>query len=174
MLGFGGGPSSIPLIYKEVVATYKWMDDEAFSDVLALGNTLPGPIMTKMAGYIGYRVGGLLGMINALIATVFPTVILMMILLTSVNKLRDNPMVQGMTNGVVPIVGVMLAVLTWQFLKKAKDGLGWKNGVIILAGSFLSIEILSFHPGIVIGILLIIALITPDKKKKIEGTSGSL
>ena len=30
MLGFGGGPSSIPLVHKEVVGTYKWMDDQQF------------------------------------------------------------------------------------------------------------------------------------------------
>ena len=68
MLGFGGGPSSIPLVHKEVVGTFKWMNDDEFSDVLALGNTLPGPINTKMAGYIGYRVGGIMGLIVALIA----------------------------------------------------------------------------------------------------------
>ncbi len=68
ILGFGGGPSAIPLVHKEVVTIYKWMNDEEFSDVLALGNTLPGPINTKMAGYIGYRVGGVIGMINAVLS----------------------------------------------------------------------------------------------------------
>ena len=122
MLGFGGGPSVIPLVYKEVVDRFKWMDDQQFSDVLALGNTLPGPINTKMAGYIGYRVGGFMGMVTALIASIVPTVILMLILLTSFNQYKDNSKVQGMTDAVVPIVGVMLGVLTWQFFKKTKDG----------------------------------------------------
>ena len=63
ILGYGGGPSSIPLVHKEVVDKYKWMDTDEFGDVLALGNALPGPIATKMAGYIGYRVGGILGMV---------------------------------------------------------------------------------------------------------------
>lgn len=168
MLGFGGGPSSIPLVHKEVVGTFKWMDDQEFGDVLALGNTLPGPINTKMAGYIGYKVGGLLGMFTALIASILPTIILMLILLTSFNQFKDNPRVQGMTNAVVPIVGVMLGVLTWGFLKKTKDGLGWKLGMLILVGSFILIEILHIHPGIVIGLLLIAALVTPDKKNKQE------
>jgi len=53
MLGYGGGPASIPLVHKEVVDKYKWMNEDDFSDVLALANTLPGPIATKMAGYIG-------------------------------------------------------------------------------------------------------------------------
>lgn len=178
MLGFGGGPSAIPLVYKEVVDTFKWMNDQEFSDVLALGNTLPGPINTKMAGYIGYRVGGALGMVTALIAAILPTIILMLILLTSFNQFKDNPRVQGMTNAVVPIVGVMIGVLTWGFLKKTKDGLGWKMGVSLLVGSFIAIEIVNIHPGIVIGALLVAALVTPDKKNKIqvqvEGKSESL
>ena len=127
MLGFGGGPSSIPLIHKEVVSTFKWMTDDEFSNVVALGNTLPGPINTKMAGYIGYRVGGMIGLLVALFAGVLPTVLLMLALLTSFNQFKDNPNVQGMTNAIVPIVGVMMGVLTWGFLKKAKNGLGWKN-----------------------------------------------
>lgn len=51
ILGFGGGPTIIPLLHKEVVEKYKLMTDDDFSDVLSIGNTLPGPIATKMAGY---------------------------------------------------------------------------------------------------------------------------
>lgn len=168
MLGFGGGPSFIPLVHKEVVGTFKWLDDQEFSDVLALGNTLPGPINTKMAGYIGYRIGGLWGMLTALMASIMPTIFLMLILLTSFNQFKDNPRVQGMTNAVIPIVGVMLGALTWGFLKKMKNDLGWKIGIIILVGSFILMEVLHIHPGIVIGLLLIGAFVTPDKKKKKE------
>lgn len=168
ILGFGGGPSTIPLVHKEVVGTFKWMDDQEFSDCLALGNTLPGPINTKMAGYIGYRVGGIIGLITAIFAAVLPTVLLMLVLLTSFNQFKDNPRVQGMTNAVVPIVGVMLGVLTWEFLKKTKSGLGWKLGILILAGSFVLIELLHFHPGLVIGALLVTAFVWPDKTNKIE------
>jgi len=172
LLGFGGGPSSIPLVYKEVVGTYKWMNDQEFSDVLALGNTLPGPIITKMTGYIGYRVGGILGMLTALVASILPTVLLMLVLLTSFKQFKDNPRIQGMTDAVVPIVGVMLGVLTWQFLKKAKDGLGWIKGLSLLMLSFIFIELLNFHPGIIIGLLLIAALVIPEKRKAINQTEG--
>lgn len=165
MLGFGGGPAVIPLVYKEVVDTYKWMNDQEFSDVLALGNALPGPIITKMAGYIGYKVAGLWGMVTALIAVVIPTFILMLILLTSYNQFKDNARIQGMTNAVIPIVGAMLAVLTWQFMKNAKEGLGWKIGALILIVSFILMEVLNMHPGIVIGLLLAAVLLTPRKKK---------
>jgi chromate transporter len=178
MLGFGGGPSAIPLVHKEVVGTFKWMNDDEFSNVLALGNTLPGPINTKMSGYIGYRVGGITGLIVALIAAVLPSVLLMLALLTAFNQFKDNPRVQGMTNAVVPIVGVMMGGLTWSFLKKAKNGLGWINGSILLIGSLICIVVLHIHPGIVIGVLLVGALVLPVKKNKNqvdgEGKSESL
>jgi chromate transporter len=159
MLGYGGGPSSIPLVHKEVVEKYKWMDDNEFSDVLALANTLPGPIATKMAGYIGYHVGGLLGMINAVLATIVPTISLMILLLMSLTSFKEYAWVSGMTKAVVPVVGVMLAVLTFDFFKKAKSGLGWTMSLILIAVSMLFIIVMQIHPGVLILALLLYALI---------------
>jgi chromate transporter len=169
MLGFGGGPSTIPLVHKEVVGTFKWMNDQEFTEVLALGNTLPGPIATKMAGYIGYRVGGIMGMVNAILATVLPTILLMLLLLTSFNQFKENPRVQGMTSAVVPIVGVMMGTLAWDFIKKTKNGFGWKRGLFMLAGSFIIMEIFNVHPGILVGFMLVASFVFPDKKvQKLE------
>lgn len=46
ILGYGGGPASIPLVENEVVHRYGWLSVSEFSEVLALGNALPGPIAT--------------------------------------------------------------------------------------------------------------------------------
>ncbi len=164
ILGYGGGPSSIPLVHKEVVDHYKWMNDDEFADVLALGNTLPGPIATKMAGYIGYRVAGILGLINATMATILPTIILMIVLLTTISSVKDYPWVQGMTAAVVPVVGVMLATLTWEFFAKSKESLGWLKSILFLGVSFLLMEVIGLHPAILIGGLLLAAILQKDKK----------
>ncbi|WP_144478701.1 chromate transporter [Cytobacillus oceanisediminis] len=174
ILGYGGGPSSIPLVHKEVVDKYKWMDSDEFGDILALGNALPGPIATKMAGYIGYRVGGTLGMVNALAATMIPTIILMIILLTTLNSYKDQPWVKGMADAVVPVVAVMLAVMTWDFIKKSgKSKLGWAWTAIALIASLVLLQILNIHPAILIVILLLGALIkkdpSPIEKKQMGG-----
>ncbi|MFF5995814.1 chromate transporter [Lysinibacillus sp. KU-BSD001] len=168
ILGFGGGPATIPLVHKEVVGTYQWMTDDEFADVLSIGNTLPGPIATKMAGYIGYRVGGWLGMATALAATILPTVILLILFLSVLKGYKDLSFIEGMTKGVVPIVGVMMGVLTWDFLKKSKTALGWKVGLIILMAAFITMMLLDVHPGIVIGVLLVLALALPIKKGEEE------
>lgn len=155
MLGYGGGPSSIPLVYKEVVDKYQWMDDEDFSDILALGNTLPGPILTKMAGYIGYRVGGWIGMILSLISSVLPSLLLIILLLTALNAYKDLAWVQGMSKAVVPVVGVMLGVMTWDFIKKSKGSLGWTITGVLVILSVILLEVLNIHPAfLIIGLIL--------------------
>lgn len=166
MLGYGGGPSSIPLVHKEVVEKYRWLTDDDFSDILALANSLPGPIATKMAGYIGYRVAGLVGMVNAVLATILPTIILMIVLITSLNSFRDEPWVNGMTQAVVPVVGVMLAKLTYDFFKKAQGNLGWVPALLLGVGSLVLMEWVGVHPGLLILALLLYALLRPSKKQQ--------
>ena len=171
ILGYGGGPSSIPLVHKEVVGTYKWMTDDEFADVLALANTLPGPINTKMAGYIGYRVGGYVGMLNAIFSSIVPTIILMIILLTSLASVKDLPWVAGMTKAVVPVVGVMMATLTWDFYKKSYQTLGHISAGVTVVGSLLLLEVLHVHPAILIVAILLFALVKRDKAAKVEKNS---
>ncbi|GGH84140.1 chromate transporter [Pullulanibacillus pueri] len=172
LLGYGGGPSSIPLVHKEVVDKYGWMTDDEFGDVLALGNALPGPIATKMAGYIGWRIAGFFGMLVALFATIVPTIILMVILLTFLLTFQDKGWVKGMTHAVVPVVAVMLATLTWQFFSKAKEGLGWWKAIVLVVISVVLMEGVGLHPAIVILALLVYVLVMPNKTQQSEVKRG--
>jgi chromate transporter len=165
MLGYGGGLSAIPLMHREVVEKYKWMKDEEFSDVLALANTLPGPINTKMSGYIGWRIAGFWGMLCALIGTVLPTVILMIILLTVLHSYSNKPWVRGMSRAVVPVAGVMLGALTWDFVKKSKNSLGWVPTIVIIVLGIVVMQILGIHPAFMIAALLGLALMSRTKKE---------
>ncbi len=91
ILGYGGGPASIPLIEHEVVKNYEFLTTTEFGEILALGNALPGPIATKLAGYIGYHVAGTPGAIVALIATIVPSLVAMILLLGLIMKFKDSP-----------------------------------------------------------------------------------
>lgn len=171
MLGYGGGPSTIPLIHREVVSRYKWMKDDEFTDILALANTLPGPIATKMAGYIGYRIRGYGGMTIGVLATVAPTVVLLVLLLTTLSSFQHIPWVVGMTKAVGAVVGVMLAVLTWDFIKKGAKDLGWGKNILLCSLSLVAMEWLHIHPGIII-ISLMIYVWIPKKKGSEEKIAG--
>ncbi|QOV10081.1 chromate transporter [Viridibacillus arvi] len=165
MLGFGGGPSAIPLVHQEVVKKYKWMEDDEFSDVVALANTMPGPIGTKLAGYIGYRIAGVAGAINAILVSVVPTIILMIVLLFLLQKNKDIPAVQAMASAVVPVVAVMLGILALDFVKKSGESMGWKKTIIILLLSFIAMSLLNIHPAFVILAVFIIVFAPLVKRR---------
>ncbi|TDB03309.1 chromate transporter [Halomonas marinisediminis] len=161
LLGFGGGPSMIPLVQQEVVKRHAWLRDEEFAEVLAIGNTLPGPIATKMAGYIGYRVGGITGSVIAVSAVIIPMILAMIMLLGGLSRYRDVAWIHGMGQAVVPVVMIMLAQLTLDFWRKSRLALGWmfSLAMALIAGGL--IYGLGVHPGWVIGALLAAALLQP-------------
>src|SRR5690625_4303447 len=166
MLGYGGGLSAIPLMHREVVEVYQWLDDDEFSDILALANTLPGPINTKLYGYIVWRLGGMIRLLNCIIATVLPTAILMILLLSVLNSFKDNTFVQGMAKGVIPIAGVMIGALALDFIKKSKQLLGWIMTILYILLSIVVMELLLIHPAILIIGLIIYALMSKEEKIK--------
>ncbi|MCE8013037.1 chromate transporter [Billgrantia desiderata] len=166
LLGFGGGPSMIPLVHQEVVKRHAWMKDEEFADVLAIANTLPGPIATKMPGYIGFRVGGTLGCINAVLAVILPMIVAMILLLGLFSRHRDVAWIHGMSQGMVPVVMVMMGQLAWDFLNKSRLALGWAVSLVMAAVAGVLIYWLGVHPGLVIGALLVAAMLPPLTKRK--------
>ncbi|WP_342577653.1 chromate transporter [Psychrobacillus sp. FSL K6-2843] len=154
ILGYGGGPASIPLIEHEVVENYEWMTTQEFSEVVALGNSLPGPIATKMAGYIGYAEGGILGATIALFATVAPSLILMISMMAVLLKYKEAPEVKNLTKLIRPVIAVLLGVMTIQFAQESLDGIGIISTLILIVGSYLLLEKVKLHPAFVIIIAL--------------------
>lgn len=155
ILGYGGGPSSIPLIEHEVVDRYVWFTVQEFSEIVALGNALPGPIATKMAGYIGFQVGGVLGALIALIATVAPSLILMLPLLGLLYKYRNSPKIKRLTQIVRPTIAVLLGVLTFDFFHNSYNQSGTLHTLFIAIVSLVLMKKWDVHPAyVIIGALI--------------------
>lgn len=150
IIGYGGGPASIPLIQNEVVNQYGWFTVEEFGEILALGNALPGPIATKMAGYIGYQVGGVLGGAVALFATVAPSLIVMVLLLGLLHKVKDSPKIKKITALIRPAIAILLGVLAFEFFSISWLSVGvWQTAFLVLV-SLLLLEKWKVHPAYVI------------------------
>ncbi|MHB8124780.1 MAG: chromate transporter [Desulfitobacteriaceae bacterium] len=146
-LGFGGGPAVIPLIKAEAVDRYHWMDNQEFADALAIGNALPGPIATKMAAYIGYKEAGWLGAFVALIGTVAPTLIIVVLLGSLVMKYSNSPELKAMLEGVRPVVVVLVAQTAYEMGRKSFPEVGlW--GIVVVTVALLYFA--NIHPAIII------------------------
>ena len=161
VMGFGGGAVCLPLIQKEAVDKYSWFTNDEFSELVAISNTLPGPINTKMAGYIGYRVAGLMGAIIAICATILPSAILLIILLETLSAFRQHPVVAGMRNAIQPVIAVMLGLMSWQFLASAAKKIKWVTVFANVVIVTVLIVVVGLHPAIIVTAVIAFALFKP-------------
>lgn len=119
IFGFGGGQATVPLIEQEVVNTFGWLTIGEFADAYALVNSLPGPITTKMAALVGFKMGGPLGTLIAVVAIVLPSVIAVIILFSIYREYKDTKWLQGMMKGVRPVVVVLISQVLYKIVKNA-------------------------------------------------------
>ncbi|MDP4086469.1 MAG: chromate transporter [Bacillota bacterium] len=155
ILGFGGGPSVIPLFRYESVTRYHWVEDEEFGEILAIANALPGPIAPKMAAYLGYKEKGAIGAVISILAHILPTVIATVALLSIVHVLEFSKSFKDIIGAVMPVVAVMLGQMAYEFGAKAIKGLGIIVGIIVLVLSFIMLNVISIQPAIVIFLFLV-------------------
>jgi chromate transporter len=150
VFGYGGGPSSIPLMHQEIVPNHNWLTNAEFSNMLALGNALPGPIATKIAAYVGYNVAGWMGFGIALFATVVPSAIALIIFLRILQKYRKSPSIKGMTLLVQPVLAIMMVLLVWSSSWDSVKVIGLLQFAGIALASFYLLEKRKIHPAFVI------------------------
>lgn len=150
ILGYGGGPAAIPLVQVEVVERYGWMTNAEFSEMVAAANALPGPVATKMAGFVGYDQAGVIGALVALFAAVGPSLLMMILLLNLIWKHKESIYVKSLTRWIRPIIAVLLVVMTYDFLGDSFDMNGMWVTLILLVGSYVLLERVKLHPALVI------------------------
>ncbi len=162
-LGFGGGPALIPLVKAEAVDRYQWMDNQEFADSLAICNALPGPIATKMAAYIGYKIAGWLGAFVAIMGTVAPTVIAVVLLGSLIMKYSDSPELKAMLQAVRPVVVVLVAQTAYDMGKISfPAGSSWGIAVVTVALLYLA----NIHPAYIIVTSMLFGWVVYGRMKK--------
>ena len=155
ILGYGGGPATLPLLKEEVVDNYGLLTNQEFSEVVAFGNGLPGPIATKMAAFIGYDQAGILGALISVFATVAPTLFLLIVLMSILMKYKDSPRVIRLTQVIRPTIGVLLVVMTYQFITDSTFDIGIFHTLVIVVFGYLFLEIKKVSPAyVIIGALI--------------------
>jgi chromate transporter len=150
LLGYGGGPSIIPLIEHEVVTVFAWLSATEFAEVLAMGNALPGPIAPKMAAYIGYAQAGVGGSGVALFATIAPSLVFMLALMGLLRRYKDAPQIKKLTQYIRPTIAVLLADIALRNFISTWQGVGVIHLLLLGAVSLLCLTKLKVHPAFIV------------------------
>ena len=117
LFSFGGAYAAIPLI-REVVLSYGWVTEEMLTDMIAVSESTPGPIMVNLATYVGTSQAGIPGAVIATLASVLPAFLIILLVTLLMKKALDNKYVQAVMRGLQAcVVGVITAVGAWMLIQ---------------------------------------------------------
>ena len=139
IIGFGGGNALIPVIEKSVVEDEKLITLEEYEEDILIANITPGALPVELAGGIGKRVCGKLGMLLCAMAMAFPGVCLTLLMLTAMSQLNEDTLLQieYLAVGITAFIACLLTNYVVGTVKQAKErGEIWSN-VIVIAGVFI-------------------------------------
>ena len=139
---FGGAYAAIPLI-RDVVIRYGWVTEEMLTDMIAVSESTPGPIMVNLATYVGTSQAGIPGAIIATLASILPAFLIILLIMIAMKKALNNVYVQAVMRGLQAcVIGVITAVGVHML---------YQNAVLPLTP-----ETADFRPLILAGILALI------------------
>ena len=105
---FGGGYVIVPLMQKRFAKELKWIEEDEMLDLVAIGQSAPGPIAINTSILVGYRMAGYRGALLTVLGTIFPPLIIITIISYFYIAFRDNAIINalllGMQAGVAAVI----------------------------------------------------------------------
>ena len=145
LFAIGGGMATIPFLYDMSDAT-GWFTHNDLANMIAVGESTPGPIGVNMATYVGFITGsaqgGVLtaiwGAVVATVGLVTPSIIVILIIAAMLKAFRDNRYVSHAFYGLRPastglIAAAGLSVVVSNFFFDgviSVSAINWKGWVL--------------------------------------------
>lgn len=114
----GGGQVAITLMYEPLVGG-GILSGEQFYNMVAVSESTPGPIGINMATYVGCELYGVIGGILVTLATVLPSLIIILVIAKFFDKYQEKPIVKSVFTCIRPVSAGLIAVAAYEVLKIA-------------------------------------------------------
>lgn len=105
---FGGGFVIITFMKRKFVDEKGWINEQEMLDLTALAQSAPGAIAVNAAVLVGWRIGGFLGMLTAVVGTVLPPLLIISVVSLFYAAFAANRYValvlDGMQAGVAAVI----------------------------------------------------------------------
>ena len=116
LFAVGGGMATIPFLY-EISDRTGWFTHDELANMIAVGESTPGPIGVNMATYVGFLTGsndygafgGILGAVIATLGLITPSVVIILIVAMVLNAFRKSKTVNNLFYGLRPASTGMIA-----------------------------------------------------------------
>ena len=135
---FGGGFVIVTLMKRKYVDELHWLDEQEMLDYTALAQASPGAIAVNAAVLVGWKIGGLPGMLLSVIGTILPPMLILAAIAFFYAAFAANRFVslalRGMQTGVAAVIFDVVLSLGGQVFKGEKAF----NAVLLAAAFGLS------------------------------------
>lgn len=143
----GGGYAMVPIIEEEIVHKNGWIDSDEFMDLLAMAQSLPGPLAVNMSTFVGYKLHGFKGGVTAFLSTLMPSFLIILLVANFMLNFADNIYLQKVFNGIRPAVaGLIFSAV----LKLQKNVPRTKFSFLIVLSAVVLIALLGVNPVVII------------------------
>ncbi|MBQ6333784.1 MAG: chromate transporter [Erysipelotrichaceae bacterium] len=153
LFAFGGAYAVIPLIEEQMVTNTGWMSFTEFSDLVAIDELTPGPIIINSSTFIGMKLAGIPGAIAATLACVIPGIVIAMILIRLYEKYKEIPVIsEAMKCLKCMSVALIFSVLVKMFISAVfPSGISVLNDINVLSlvmmiASFIALKKADINP----------------------------
>ncbi|HAJ57482.1 MAG TPA: chromate transporter [Candidatus Omnitrophica bacterium] len=113
----GSGYSMLVLAQRYVVDTYHWLTPQEFTDLVAVSEITPGPIMTNLATFVGTRVAGFAGAVFAVVGVIAVPFFVLYAIGLNYTQFKNYPVVEGLLKVVRPMAIGFIAVAIIRLFK---------------------------------------------------------
>lgn len=159
---FGGGYAMIPLIEREVVDNKQWITKEEFTDILVIAQSFPGAMPVNSSLFIGYKLGGIIGAVMALLGVILPSFLIILLIATFFTRFRDIRAVDNIFKGITGAVPVLVLLAVKSLSKSVNKTI---MNLLIVVLSVVAIRGFDVHP---VAIIFISAIYGIFSARKVE------
>jgi chromate transporter len=142
------GPASVGLLYKEAVG--KLMSESQFVESVGFSSVLPGSDALQLAMFVGYAAGGLPGALAALLGSILPPTVLMLVVVSILQRLRGEAWIGNFVRGLTPAVAVLMVLVAWQVFQGENGSMGMAT-LLITAISLVALLLKVPPPFVLLG-----------------------
>ncbi len=140
---FGGGIVMLGFIEKELRSTAR-LSSEEIADMMVLATAFPGPVATNIAFLAGQRLSGASGVLCALLGTVIPPFLTILVLSKGLLRFLHEPWLAAFFLGAACAVVVIIGKVVYSMTRVSCGG-RWRDiaAFVVVAALLLSTGI---HP----------------------------
>ncbi len=178
LFAIGGGMATIPFLY-DISDKTGWFTHAELANMIAVGESTPGPIGVNMATYVGFLTGqdvagipgAILGAVIATLGLVLPSIFIIIIIAAILNQFRKSKYVQNAfyglrpaSSGLIAAAGISVAATTLFFAEASgwMNKFNWKGialAVVLWVLTNLVKPTKKLHPIVFIGFSAIVGII---------------